>query len=87
MTWSLVVSQFIKCGQIGGSIKIDFPYTAVMCIHKSKTVLKVMFSILKKSRCKNWIYQVTKFSRNSLVLTESLKYPKDMFTEVLGNRF
>lgn len=48
MTWSLVASQFIKCGQIGESIKIDFPYTVVMCIHKSKTALKVMFSTLKK---------------------------------------
>lgn len=77
MTWSLVMSRFIKCGQIGGNIKIDFLNTVVMCIHKSKRVLKGMFSILKKSGCKNWIYQVLEFSRNSLVyVTKSLSVQK-----------
>lgn len=67
MTWSLVVSWFIRCGQIGGSIKLDFPYTVVICIHKSKAVLKVMFSLLKKSSWKSWIYEGVEFSRKSLV--------------------
>lgn len=59
---------------------------AVKRTHKSKTLPKVMLSILKKSRCKKWIYIVTEFSRNSLLyVANSLKYPQDLFTEVLGN--
>lgn len=73
MTWSLVVSWFIRCGQIGGNIKLDFLYTVVMCIHKSKTVLQVMFSLLKKSSWKSWIYEVVEFSRNSLVYVTKSK--------------
>lgn len=82
MTWSLVVSRFFKCGQIGGSIKIDFPYTAVMCIQKCKTLLKAMFSIFEKSRCKNWVYLVVEFSG---ICDKESKNPKDMSTEVPGN--
>lgn len=69
MTWSLVLGSVLihQLWPDRRSVKIDFPYTVVMCIHKSKTVLKVMFSILKKSRCKNRIYLVVEFSRNSLV--------------------
>lgn len=41
---------------------------AVKRTHKSKTLPKVMLSILKKSRCNKWIYVVTELLQKFSVI-------------------